>query len=839
MLNLELKAETYMLRGALRIFLAFLFFGLLFLSFSKTSFADTTPYKSASIITTDEIGGNTFSVYTDLSNCSATDGLTCNRGLGVGFGNLYFRDFGDFGIPAGSIITAVRIRVTGKSDTALFAGVSAGTIYSANCQTPSDKWRMVSLFGSSIQTFEVTSSSGVDFTFCLNSTNIRSNNFIFRINFSGPSPWSSNIDNFEIAFDYTPAGEITPSPTSTPTPLPTSTPTPTPAPPPDPFLDLPWDFAGKGLSFNEAALNINSFFDHEYPLLSTNLSEPNEAQNSIISYKGGVRDFDSDYSRHDGYDYGSLAQANFGDPVLAAAAGTATFVSTETCEPCGNAIYIDHGNGYQTRYYHLQSDGLITNLSGQSIQVNAGQQIGRVGATGKTTGAHIHFMVVEDKNDDENFDDNIPDGLVDPFGWQSTDPDPWESYKFFYNGQDRTGNKSYYLWNKKIDGLNANLTANGGVFNSGRNTVTFPEGATNKNLLLEIISAPIQKISDLISSVGSSVQINAKDTSGNEVTDFDHPFTVGINFTDFDLTRFLTDTLSIYSSSDGIDWVKEDTSIDLENKTATAEVDHLTYFALMAERKDTQAATTTAILVGDEGEDGHFHSVVSVSLEAVDNEDGLGVDYILYRKGDEDWQEYISPIQFSNESEYSVEFYSVDNDGNIEEPKSVAFSIDKTPPEAEIYYSLPNKNIQFDGKDSSGSASVTLENIARNKKIVVTDEAGNTLTAIGSVFNSKNLSWLSIDSLQYNNLPQVKQDRNNFLTVPLYDRKTNQLKSITQIYSVKDKNIIGIVYSVAADKTKVYTYDRKNKQIFKEELPGMHLLKLTTENATLNYSYLI
>src|SRR3989338_10710026 len=41
--------------------------------------------------------------------------------------------------------------------------------------------------------------------------------------------------------------------------------------PPVPFLDLPWDYEGKGLSFEKAALTINAYFDHEYPLQSRGL----------------------------------------------------------------------------------------------------------------------------------------------------------------------------------------------------------------------------------------------------------------------------------------------------------------------------------------------------------------------------------------------------------------------------------------------------------------------------------------------------------------------------------------------------------------------------------------
>ncbi|MBI4084533.1 MAG: peptidoglycan DD-metalloendopeptidase family protein [Candidatus Levybacteria bacterium] len=449
--------------------------------------------------------------------------------------------------------------------------------------------------------------------------------------------------------------------------------------PPTPFLDLPWDYAGEGLTFNEAALNINSFFDHEYPLLSSGLAEPDQ----IIKYDNPRRTDDS-YSSHDGYDYGTPAQVENGDSVLAAASGTATYINT--CGACGNAIHIDHGNGYQTRYYHLQREGLITSTPGEEVQVNAGDVIGRVGATGNVwpqgeEGAHIHFMIVQDKNGDGNFDDNIPDGVTDPFGWQSTDQDPWESYAFFYNGLNRTGNKSFYLWKKKLDGLKASLAANGGIFSAGRYTVAVPQGATNQNLTLELLASPLQRISDSLVSVGSAMQIAAKDPIGNLVTIFQKPFTIGIDFSTFDLSRFKVGTISIYSSSDGgKTWKKEDSFVDFLNKKATTEVDHLTLFTLMAERADTIAPTTTIVLIGDEGESGWFRSDVQLSLEATDNEEGLGVDYTMYKVDDGDWEEYVTPLQFSDEGNYKVEFYSVDVDENIEELKSVEFSIDKTPP---------------------------------------------------------------------------------------------------------------------------------------------------------------
>jgi murein DD-endopeptidase MepM/ murein hydrolase activator NlpD len=55
----------------------------------------------------------------------------------------------------------------------------------------------------------------------------------------------------------------------------------------------------------------------------------------------------------------------------------------------GNLIVVDHGNGWQSLYAHLNS---ISAGCGQSV--NQGQRIGGLGSTGNSSGAHLHFELI-------------------------------------------------------------------------------------------------------------------------------------------------------------------------------------------------------------------------------------------------------------------------------------------------------------------------------------------------------------------------------------------------------------------------------------------------------------
>jgi murein DD-endopeptidase MepM/ murein hydrolase activator NlpD len=79
--------------------------------------------------------------------------------------------------------------------------------------------------------------------------------------------------------------------------------------------------------------------------------------------------------------------AAMGEPISASDSGVIVFAGWAT-GGYGNAVAIDHGNGYQTLYAHLSQ---VNVRCGQSV--SQGQNIGLGGSTGNSTGAHLHFEI--------------------------------------------------------------------------------------------------------------------------------------------------------------------------------------------------------------------------------------------------------------------------------------------------------------------------------------------------------------------------------------------------------------------------------------------------------------
>ena len=85
---------------------------------------------------------------------------------------------------------------------------------------------------------------------------------------------------------------------------------------------------------------------------------------------------------HTGVDFG----APYGAQIVAADDGTVIY--TGSYGAFGTVVIIDHGSGISSMYAHMSSIG-----TSEGATVKAGQNIGKVGSTGWSTGPHSHFEV--------------------------------------------------------------------------------------------------------------------------------------------------------------------------------------------------------------------------------------------------------------------------------------------------------------------------------------------------------------------------------------------------------------------------------------------------------------
>lgn len=88
---------------------------------------------------------------------------------------------------------------------------------------------------------------------------------------------------------------------------------------------------------------------------------------------------------------------------------------------CGNGLVIDHGDGWETQYCHLQKGSILVR-PGQSV--DAGDPLGAIGLSGRTEFPHLHFSIRKDGTVVDPFDIDPGTCGPDPEGslWSDVPP---------------------------------------------------------------------------------------------------------------------------------------------------------------------------------------------------------------------------------------------------------------------------------------------------------------------------------------------------------------------------------------------------------------------------------
>lgn len=135
---------------------------------------------------------------------------------------------------------------------------------------------------------------------------------------------------------------------------------------------------------NRAGLVVDELRDVQNAINSVPLSSPLTVSRKFTSGFGVRRDpINGRAASHHGIDFSAAWAA----PVTATAAGVVKYAGTR--QGFGRVVEIDHGNGFLTRYAHLNR---ISVQQGQRIKLH--QKVGELGSSGRSTGPHVHYEVL-------------------------------------------------------------------------------------------------------------------------------------------------------------------------------------------------------------------------------------------------------------------------------------------------------------------------------------------------------------------------------------------------------------------------------------------------------------
>jgi len=128
--------------------------------------------------------------------------------------------------------------------------------------------------------------------------------------------------------------------------------------------------------------NLDYLSDLSSAIENIPLSRPIHNYRRTSGFGPRVDPFKKRAAFHSGTDFGTPT----GTPVHATLNGTVTYAGNRG--PYGLVVEIDHGQGFKTRYAHLNKT-----LVRRGQVVGFQEQIGQAGNTGRSTGPHLHYEI--------------------------------------------------------------------------------------------------------------------------------------------------------------------------------------------------------------------------------------------------------------------------------------------------------------------------------------------------------------------------------------------------------------------------------------------------------------
>jgi fibronectin type 3 domain-containing protein len=187
-----------------------------------------------------------------------------------------------------------------------------------------------------------------------------------------------------------------------------------------------------------------------------------------------------------------------------------------------------------------------------------------------------------------------------------------KTYKYYIKAFDKAGNESdvseiksiYTSTAARTDTETVSSSSTGTLSISGLLRLDIPSNAYTKTIDYEVTTKNFSSYSTSgYETFGQPVDITAE-AGTTDVTSFNKELTLTFYYTADELGDVDTDQLSIYYWDEDIDvWVAVDSTVSTSSKKVTAEIDHLTVFAVLADDtapavpKLTNSSTSTSTLV--------------------------------------------------------------------------------------------------------------------------------------------------------------------------------------------------------------------------------------------------